>query len=306
MKVSRRSFLRGLALAGAGWAGTQLLVGRPAGQRTVPALAAEGPGGLGKLVRLSGQPGHKDLVVAEPADPPAPVETGRGPQRWVMVVDLAKCDGCQECTRACAAMHRVPPGQEWIRVYEIRDEATGLAYWLPRPCMQCDNPPCVKVCPVSATWKRDDGIVMQDTSRCIGCRFCIAACPYQARGFNWVDPPATPERVGEAYDPEWNRVHFRGTTEKCIFCPALVRDGKLPACVAACPMGALYFGDREEDAVTNSQGETARFSQLVREHAAYRLLEELGTEPRVYYLPPRQRLYPTLPEAGAPSGRERP
>ncbi|MCL6552485.1 MAG: 4Fe-4S dicluster domain-containing protein [Firmicutes bacterium] len=217
------------------------------------------------------------------------------PRRWVMVVDLARCDGCQECTRACTAMHRVPSGQEWIRVYEMHDETTGLAYWLPRPCMQCDNPPCVKVCPVSATWKREDGIVMQDTSRCIGCRFCIAACPYQARGFNWVEPAATPESTREPYDPEWNRVHFRGTTEKCIFCPALVKEGKLPACVAACPMGALYFGDRGEDAVTNSQGETVRFSALVTEHAASRLLEELGTEPRVYYLPPRRRLYPAPP-----------
>ncbi|MDR7459728.1 MAG: 4Fe-4S dicluster domain-containing protein, partial [Armatimonadota bacterium] len=102
-------------------------------------------------------------------------------------------------------------------------------------------------------------------------------------------------RTGEAYDPEWNRVHFKGTTEKCIFCPALIKEGKLPACVAACPMGAIYFGDREEDAVTNSQGETVRFSALVTEQAGYRLLEELGTEPRVYYLPPRQRLYPAPP-----------
>lgn len=90
-------------------------------------------------------------------------------------------------------------------------------------------------------------------------------------------------------------MHFRGTTEKCIFCPALIKEGKLPACVAACPMGALYFGDREEDAVTNSQGETVRFSKLVIEQAGYRLLEELGTEPRVYYLPPRQRVYPAPP-----------
>jgi len=200
-------------------------------------------------------------------------------------------------------MHFVPPGQEWIKVYTMRDNPAADPYWFPRPCMQCDNPPCVKVCPVSATWKREDGIVMQDTSRCIGCRYCIAACPYQARGFNWVEPAATPERIGEPYDPEWNRVHFRGTTEKCIFCPALIKEGKLPACVAACPMGALYFGDREEDAVTNSQGETVRFSKLVVEQAGYRLLEELGTEPRVYYLPPRQRVYPAPPpEEAEPAG----
>lgn len=241
------------------------------------------------------------------AEAPFPARDAGPSRRWVMVVDLAKCDGCRECTRACTAVHRVPSGQEWIRVYEMRDESTGLAYWHPRPCMQCDNPPCVKVCPVSATWKREDGIVMQDTSRCIGCRYCIAACPYQARGFNWVEPAATPERTGEPYDPEWNRVHFKGTTEKCIFCPAMIREGKLPACVAACPMGALYFGDREEDAVTNSQGETVRFSALVTEQAGYRLLEELGTEPRVYYLPPRKPQYPPPPpeepESAAGAGR---
>lgn len=280
MKISRRLFLKvaaGMAAAAA--------VGVPASRAHRPreGLAAEVP------------------LPARPAGQAGPS------RRWVMVVDLAKCDGCRECTRACTAMHRVPPGQEWIRVYEMRDESTGLAYWLPRPCMQCDNPPCVKVCPVSATWKREDGIVMQDTSRCIGCRYCIAACPYQARGFNWVEPAATPERTGEPYDPEWNRVHFRGTTEKCIFCPALIKEGKLPACVAACPMGALYFGDREEDAVTNSQGETVRFSALVIEQAGYRLLEELGTEPRVYYLPPRKPQYPPPPpeepESAARAGR---
>ncbi|MDR7459727.1 MAG: 4Fe-4S dicluster domain-containing protein, partial [Armatimonadota bacterium] len=167
MRVSRRSFLKLAAAAGmvAAWA-----VGEPAAPVRRPWVGAGR--GVPALARSTGQAGR--------------------PRRWVMVVDLAKCDGCQECTRACTAMHRVPPGQEWIRVYEMRDEATGLAYWLPRPCMQCDNPPCVKVCPVSATWKRDDGIVMQDTSRCIGCRYCIAACPYQARAFNWLEPAATP------------------------------------------------------------------------------------------------------------------
>lgn len=305
MRVPRRFFLRAVASVAAGALGGKALLGGWWARRgaAVPALAATGRGRPGQLVQLTGVPTEETPVVAVAARPPAPVGGEVAPHHWVMVVDLAKCDGCQECTRACADMHRVPPGQEWIRVYEMRDEATGLAYWLPRPCMQCDNPPCVKVCPVSATWKREDGIVMQDTSRCIGCRFCIAACPYQARGFNWVDPPAAPESVGEPYDPEWNRVHFRGTTEKCIFCPALIRKGKLPACVAACPMGALYFGDREEDAVTNSQGETVRFSALVKEQAGYRLLEELGTEPRVYYLPPRQRVYPPPPEAPEPAAR---
>ncbi len=308
MVLTRRSFLKVLA------AGTAALAGPLAGGRGLirrfrvgpgtgglPALAASGEP-AGTLVRLSGLPGAGgDPALAYAAEHSARTEPGEAGRRWVMVIDLARCDGCRECTRACTAMHFVPPGQEWIRVYEMHDDATGNAYWLPRPCMHCDNPPCVKVCPVSATWKREDGIVMQDTSRCIGCRFCIAACPYQARGFNWVQPPESEEQRRQPYDMEWNTRHFKGTTEKCIFCPALIKDGRLPACASACPMGAIYFGDQAEDAVTNSQGETVRFSALVRENAGYRFLEELGTEPRVYYLPPRKRLYPPPPSELEPA-----
>lgn len=183
----------------------------------------------------------------------------------------------------------------------MRDNEAGAPYWFPRPCMQCDNAPCIKVCPVSAVWKREDGIVMQDTARCIGCRFCMAACPYQARSFNWVDPPVTAAQYHLPDSPEWNQIHRKGTTEKCIFCPGLIKEGKLPACVTACPMGAIYFGDRVEDAVTNSQSETVRFSDLIKQNAGYRFMEELGTEPRVYYLPPRKRLYPAPPEAPPPA-----
>ncbi len=301
MFLTRRSFLKVLAAGAASLAGSvpvgRLLSrfrGRPA-TGGLPALAASREP-AGTLLRLSGLPGPDgDPVLAYAAHRSVLTGPPQAGRRWVMVIDLARCDGCGECTRACTAMHLVPPGQEWIRVYEMHEDATGNTYWLPRPCMHCDNPPCVKVCPVSATWKREDGIVMQDTSRCIGCRFCIAACPYQARGFNWVQPAESEEQRRRPYDPEWNTRHFRGTTEKCIFCPALLKDGKLPACAAACPMGAIYFGDQTEDAATNSQGDTVRFSELVRENAAYRLLEELGTEPRVYYLPPRKRMYPPPP-----------
>lgn len=301
---SRRSFLRLLA------ASTAALV--PAGAprlfhrwritrgRGVAALVAA-PTVDRTLVSLADVPAHPDgATIAHAAGPPGPSgEPGAG-RRWVMVIDLARCDGCRECTRACAAMHFIPAGQEWIRVYEMQDHALGAPYWFPRPCMQCDNPPCVKVCPVSATWKREDGIVMQDTSRCIGCRFCIAACPYGARSFNWVEPVRTEAQLHLPDSMEWNQIHRKGTTEKCIFCPGLIKDGKLPACVTACPMGAIYFGDQAEDAVTNSQDETVRFSDLIRLNAGHRFMEELGTEPRVYYLPPRKRVYPAPPEGREP------
>lgn len=217
-------------------------------------------------------------------------------QKWVMVIDLAKCDGCGECTRACKAMHFVPPLQEWIKVYEVRDNPEAGLYFLPRPCMQCDNPPCVRGCPTGATFKRSDGIVMQDNERCIGCRNCIAQCPYSARSFNWGEPPHTPQELAQPYSVEYNYPHRKGVVEKCIFCPHMLRAGKLPACAQACAMDAIYFGDEYEDAVTNGDGETLSLSSITKRGAAFRLLEELGTEPRVYYLPPANRLYPSPEE----------
>src|SRR5574337_352209 len=303
MPLTRRSLLKGLIVGAAAVAGplanSAIVRWWRSGRRGAPALVA-GPDVGGTLVRLADVPSHAgDATLAYAAEPPSPTGQGEPGKRWVMVIALAKCDGCRECTRACQAMHLIPDGQEWIRVYEMRDHEAGAPYWLPRPCMQCDNPPCVKVCPVSAVWKRDDGIVMQDTARCIGCRFCMAACPYQARSFNWVDHTLPGQQPWES-SMEWNRVHRRGTTEKCIFCPGLIKEGKLPACVAACPMGAIYFGDQVEDAVTNSQGETVRFSGLVEQGAGNRLMEDLGTEPRVYYLPPRKRLYHAPPASPEP------
>jgi Fe-S-cluster-containing dehydrogenase component len=213
-------------------------------------------------------------------------------QKWVMVFDLTKCDGCGDCTKACNAMHFVPPMQEWIRVFEVLDNPAAGPYFLPRPCMQCDNPPCVRGCPVGATFKRTDGIVMMDQDRCIGCRNCIAQCPYGARSFNWGEPPHTPEELSQRYSMEYNYPHRKGVVEKCIFCPHELREGRLPACAEKCSMGAIYFGDEYEDAVTNSKGETIQFSKISERGAGFRLLEELGTEPRVYYLPAANRKYP--------------
>lgn len=209
-------------------------------------------------------------------------------QKWVMVIDLAKCDGCKLCTEACNAMHFTPPMQEWINVYEMDAKAAG-SYFMPRLCMQCDNPPCVRACPVGATFKRTDGIVLMDQDRCIGCRNCIAQCPYSARYFNWAEPPHTAEELARPYSIELNYPHRKGVVEKCILCPSMLREGKLPACASACVMNAILFGDELEDAVTNAEGETFVLSELLKKRAGYRLLEELGTEPRVYYLPPVNR-----------------
>lgn len=236
----------------------------------------------GELIGTNGEPmAHKPAASSASAN-----------RRWVMVIDLAKCDGCKDCTAGCNAMHFVPPGQEWIKVFENRDNQIAGPYWFPRPCMQCDNTPCAKVCPVGATLKREDGIVLIDQDRCIGCRYCIAACPYSSRFFNWSEPPHPPEELARPYSVEWNYPHRKGVVEKCIFCPELAKEGKLPACASACEMGAIYFGDQLEDVVTNHAGETVSFTQLIREKGGFRYMEELGTEPRVWYLPPRDRVYP--------------
>lgn len=219
--------------------------------------------------------------------------------KWVMVIDLAKCDGCRDCTKACRAMHFVPPMQEWITVYEVAANSEAGAYFLPRTCMHCDNPPCVRACPVGATYKRSDGIVMQDNNRCIGCRSCIAQCPYSAREFNWSEPPHTAAETSKPYDSSYSYPHRKGTIEKCDFCADMASAGKLPACASACSMGAVYYGDEYEDAVTNSKGETLQLSRAVKRGAGYRLLEELGTEPRVYYLPPVNRKYAAPDEKAA-------
>ena len=217
--------------------------------------------------------------------------TGIPGKKFVMVIDLAKCDGCGKCTEACNKMHYLPKNKEWIEVLEMQDSPKVAPYYMPKNCFHCDNPPCVKVCPVDATFKREDGIVGIDNDRCIGCRFCEAACPYSARLFNWTEPvqPDISEETGPA--PEKVFQSKKGTVEKCDFCPHMARENKLPACVTGCPMNAIYFGDENEDAVTSQDGTTERFSQLIEDRAAYRFMEELGTQPRVYYLPPNNRSY---------------
>jgi len=303
--VSRRQMLGKLAAATAGVAAASLLPNlklvdlasspaAPAGSKGEGFALVSDASHFGKVIRWS------PAGVAEAAtDGSAPDSNNRtrppysvsAEHQWVMVIDLEKCDGCRECQKACDKYHHVPPGQEWIKVYEMKEERTGDSYFTPRVCNQCDNPPCVKVCPVGASFKREDGIVLIDQDRCIGCRFCIAACPYSARYFTWSEPPQTAAEKAQPYDIQMNTPHRKGVAEKCLFCPELLEQGKLPSCSAACPMGAIYFGDKNEDAVTNSSGETLKLSAALGE-GAYNLQEELGTRPRVFYLPARRRKYP--------------
>ncbi|MBI2165056.1 MAG: 4Fe-4S dicluster domain-containing protein [Chloroflexi bacterium] len=225
-------------------------------------------------------------------------------RQWVLVFDLRKCEGCitkgtpPKCIEGCNAEHFVPEGQEWIRVFQVEGPA-GHSYFLPRPCMQCENPPCVKVCPVGATYRNDEGIVLINHERCIGCRMCMAACPYGVRSFNWDQPENPPGALFANYSPQYPVPHRRGTVEKCMLCAHRVQDGKLPACAEACPMYAIYLGDLTEDIATNGK-DVVKLSQLLADSSAFRLKEELGTRPRVWYIPGHGQEY------GHEVGDERP
>ncbi|MBI9033318.1 MAG: 4Fe-4S dicluster domain-containing protein [Bacteroidales bacterium] len=210
-------------------------------------------------------------------------------RKFVMVIDLAKCTNARKCVDACQEGHHLPSNYEYIKVYLMQDAKESAPYWFPRPCFHCDNPLCVSVCPVGATFKRTDGIVLVDKDKCIGCKFCMTGCPYSARVFAWEhhEEYDTPVK----YNPETTVPGKEGTVSKCVFCADRLRENKLPLCAEACPMGVIYFGDINEDTVTNG-AETVSFSELIRDRAGYRHMESLGTRPSVYYLPPVNRQFP--------------
>jgi dimethyl sulfoxide reductase iron-sulfur subunit len=221
------------------------------------------------------------------------VDVARAPngrvRRWMMIIDLRYCDGCQsvgkppQCTMGCIEGHFAPEPMQWIEVFEPKLPGGGTQF-VPTPCQHCQNPPCTNVCPVGATFATPEGTVLIDQNRCIGCRICMAACPYDRRFFNWGDPPIPPEALLAAYNPEQQTPAKRGTVMKCDFCPDHVRAGNLPHCAQACPQKAIYYGDLEQDVATNGR-DVVKVSRFLSEHQAYNLKEELGTKPRVYYIP---------------------
>ncbi|OIO89118.1 MAG: hypothetical protein AUK03_15015 [Anaerolineae bacterium CG2_30_64_16] len=223
--------------------------------------------------------------------------------RWGMVIDLDKCFACQSCTVACRMENNTPvagPDQTargrailWNEVLPfIEGEYPKVHVQLiPRPCQMCDNPPCIHVCPVKATYKTDEGIILVDYKRCIGCRFCAVACPYQVRYFNWY-VPEWPAALKAHLNPDPEvQPRPRGVIEKCTFCIQRLRKARekaeaegrpftatdyVPACVQTCTGHARYFGDLDDP--------NSLVHQLAHSPRAFRLLEEMGTQPKVYYL----------------------
>ncbi|MBI2861080.1 MAG: 4Fe-4S dicluster domain-containing protein [Chloroflexi bacterium] len=217
-----------------------------------------------------------------------------------MVIDLKHCDGCvgldtpPQCTQACIMGHYKPNGMKWIEVFK-HPLPGGGSFFMPTPCFHCENAPCVNVCPVGATYHMEDGSVLIDQRRCIGCRFCMAACPYQRRFFNWGTPVQPPEAAFAEYTPETQFPAIKGTVMKCNFCTHVMRAGKLPFCVAACPRKALYMGDLVEDVGSNG-AEVVKLSRFLDENNAYRYKESLGTQPRVWFLPGHGELVGRRPD----------
>jgi molybdopterin-containing oxidoreductase family iron-sulfur binding subunit len=206
-------------------------------------------------------------------------------------INVSKCRGYRDCVHACVEENNLGRDTQYIRVIEMDRDSTDLhhgdhyydhgqvpvegKYYLPIQCMQCDNPPCVKACPVQATWTEPDGIVVVDYDWCIGCRYCMTACPYQARHFNWGEPDLVPAQINPDTHYLGNRPRPKGVVEKCHFCVQRTRKGRQPACQEACPTGSRIFG--------NLLDPNSEIRYVLAHKAVFRLKEDLGTEPKFWY-----------------------
>ncbi len=223
--------------------------------------------------------------------------TGAYPgKKLAMVIDVGACIGCRTCMWACKKENNVPDSisPPWIEVFELEDsvDVTGLPsmeklqegattsyvqspkpghWYMPVACNHCDNAPCVKVCPTGATYKDKDGYVLMDYDRCIGCRFCVVACPYGARRFNWFKPAIAAADVNPDVP-----VRPIGVAEKCTWCVHRTRRGELPKCVEVCPVGARHFGDLKDP--------DSEVSRILQGERSFRLLEGVNTRPNIIYI----------------------
>ncbi len=225
-------------------------------------------------------------------------ETSQNTPKYGMVIDVGACIGCRECVYGCIKENNIGRDSNihFIRLYAMDpgtiDMDSGDPYYeeaplegkwyLPVQCMHCENPPCVSACPVRATWKDPDGIVVIDYDKCIGCKYCMSACPYWARNYNWKKPEVPADEItpeGGTYGLPFSTSPLRplGVIEKCTFCAHRTRKGLMPRCVEVCPMGARHFGDLNDP--------DSPPSRLIRtRRPAFRLKEAMGAEPQIYYV----------------------
>jgi molybdopterin-containing oxidoreductase family iron-sulfur binding subunit len=295
--LSRRGFLKGAIGGGALTAISAYEVFALTGDPfdTPPNVAQT----MGPDTPLTSADGQADILERLRAELVRALAKPAAERRWVMVIDLRKCVGCHACTIACVSENKLPPGVVYRPVIE---EEFGTfpnvgRRFIPRPCMQCDKPPCVPVCPVDATHKNEDGVVIVEYEQCIGCRACLTACPYSARtadfGLTYTEGlPVAPDRIvgseeagiyetlpsfeyGEAWPREAHESPI-GNARKCHFCLHRIAVGELPACVTTCIGRATLFGDANDP--------TSLVAELIARPNVMRLKEEQGTEPRVFYL----------------------
>lgn len=213
-------------------------------------------------------------------------------------LDLSRCIGCRRCVYACVRENnqsrdpqihwitvlRFKKGEKWVSDLEASEKYYNPEkvpeeghFYMPVQCQQCENPPCVKVCPTQATWKDPDGIVVIDYNWCIGCRYCMAACPYGARRFNWGKPNIAQKELNTDTHYLGNRPRYKGVVEKCTFCIQRTREnpGRYPACVEICPVGARKFG--------NLLDPDSEIRYIIENKRVFRLKEDLNTYPKFYY-----------------------
>jgi Fe-S-cluster-containing dehydrogenase component len=239
---------------------------------------------LDRLTRETKEQYGADVTISDPK-PIEGVKFGYG-------LNLSICNGCRKCAEACHLEnnHDRPSNQSYIRVFEMTKGSMDFEkgnvhyehpvpqpdkYYMPVQCQQCEHPPCVDVCPVEATWKEKDGIVVVDYNWCIGCRYCEAACPYHARRFNWQKPEIAAEEINPDQGYLSNRIRPQGVMEKCTFCLHRTRNGRLPACLEACPTGARVFGDLNDP--------DSEIRWVLENKRVFVLKEELGLKPQFFY-----------------------
>jgi len=240
---------------------------------------------LARIAKDIKQDYNRDVTVKDPQPKPN--------THYAYFLNLSKCNGSRRCVEACVKENNQSrdPQIQYIKVIEMDLSTMNLEkgnmyydgksvpkpgkFYLPVQCNQCNNPPCVKVCPVEATWKEPDGIVVVDYDWCIGCRYCQAACPYEARHFNFTKPKIPEAEINPNQNYLSNRIRPKGVMEKCTFCLHRTREGLNPACMDVCPTGARRFG--------NLLDKDSEVSQIMKKKKVFALKEELNTAPQFFY-----------------------